>query len=272
MPLTDVSATATDAPVVGRCHELLVRAVGAGARYVHLEPTEDNLLVRYRIGRALTTADTISADGADALRRRYKQMAHIEPSIEDQPQEGSFRLRVDGRRYDVTLSTHPTILGEKIVMQLAAHARARRRGPAPPVLDLQTRHTQETPDMPTPTFGSRSTLESPVDLLPTVYGDQELLQAIIDLFFEDVPRLLGLIRDGVAARDAAATSRAAQMLRGSASVFGASTVVALTRQLEARVRKGPVSAAAETVSALERALDLLQLELNTRRQGRQRPA
>jgi type IV pilus assembly protein PilB len=109
---------AGDSPVIDLCNHIVARAVEAGASDVHIEPTKQGLVVRYRLGGILETAMTLPAEGATAIRNRYKVMAKIDVSVKHRPQDGAFRLLVNGRAIDVRLSTLPTINGEKFVMRV----------------------------------------------------------------------------------------------------------------------------------------------------------
>ena len=108
----------TNSPVIDLCNHIIARAVEAGASDVHIEPTKQGLIVRYRLGGILEPAMTLPAEGAMAIRNRYKVMAKIDISVKHRPQDGAFRLLVNGRGIDVRLSTLPTINGEKFVMRV----------------------------------------------------------------------------------------------------------------------------------------------------------
>ena len=108
----------TESAVIDLCNHIIARAVEAGASDVHIEPTKQGLVVRYRLGGILETAMTLPAEGATAIRNRYKVMAKIDMSVKHRPQDGAFRLLVNGRAVDVRLSTLPTINGEKFVMRV----------------------------------------------------------------------------------------------------------------------------------------------------------
>jgi type II secretory ATPase GspE/PulE/Tfp pilus assembly ATPase PilB-like protein/ActR/RegA family two-component response regulator len=105
-------------PVIDLCNQIVARAVDAGASDVHIEPTKQGLMVRYRLGGILEPTVTVPPESANAVRNRYKVMARVDISVKQRPQEGAFRLSVNGRPIDVRLSTLPTINGEKLVMRV----------------------------------------------------------------------------------------------------------------------------------------------------------
>jgi type II secretory ATPase GspE/PulE/Tfp pilus assembly ATPase PilB-like protein/ActR/RegA family two-component response regulator len=112
------AAVRTDSPVIDLCNHIIARAVEARASDVHIEPTKDGLVVRYRLGGILEPAITLPVEAAMTIRNRYKVMARVDITVRHRPQDGAFRLLVNGRPIDVRLSTLPTINGEKLVMRV----------------------------------------------------------------------------------------------------------------------------------------------------------
>ncbi|HEY0285211.1 MAG TPA: GspE/PulE family protein, partial [Vicinamibacterales bacterium] len=112
------SSSVTTSPVIDLCNHIVARAVEAGASDIHIEPAKQSMIVRYRLGGILEPAMTLPGESAMAIRNRYKVMASVDISVKHRPQDGAFRLRVNGRPIDVRLSTLPTIHGEKIVMRV----------------------------------------------------------------------------------------------------------------------------------------------------------
>jgi type IV pilus assembly protein PilB len=114
----DNGSRRTDSPIIDLCNHVIARAVEGQASDVHIEPTKQGLVVRYRLGGILEPALTIPAEAAMSVRNRFKVMAKIDISVRHRPQDGAFRLLVNGRAVDVRLSTLPTINGEKLVMRV----------------------------------------------------------------------------------------------------------------------------------------------------------
>jgi type IV pilus assembly protein PilB len=112
------AASRTSSPIIDLCNHIIARAVEAKASDVHIEPTRDGLVVRYRLGGILEPAFTLPVEASMNIRNRYKVMARIDITVQHRPQDGAFRLMVDGRSVDVRLSTLPTINGEKVVMRV----------------------------------------------------------------------------------------------------------------------------------------------------------
>jgi HPt (histidine-containing phosphotransfer) domain-containing protein len=98
-------------------------------------------------------------------------------------------------------------------------------------------------------------------LLERVEGDVELLSEIVGLFLEESPSLLAGVAEAVAAGNAAGLKRAAHTLKGAASNFGATEVVAVALELEAIGRSGNLAAARAACDRLEGALAALTTAL-----------
>ena len=111
-------ALETDSPIIDLCNHIIARAVEAGASDVHLEPAGSGLGVRYRLCGILEQMFTLPAEATTPVRNRFKVMAAADIAIRNRPQDGAFRLRINGRAIDVRFSTLPTINGEKMVMRV----------------------------------------------------------------------------------------------------------------------------------------------------------
>jgi type IV pilus assembly protein PilB len=107
-----------ESTVVDLCHQVIGRAVEVGASDVHVECSGQGTSVRYRICGVLEPVLTLPAAVSQPIRNRFKIMARADIAVRHRPQDGAFRLTVNGRPVDVRLSTLPTIDGEKIVMRV----------------------------------------------------------------------------------------------------------------------------------------------------------
>jgi PAS domain S-box-containing protein len=100
-------------------------------------------------------------------------------------------------------------------------------------------------------------------VLARVDGDLELLQYIVELFLEELPKLMGEIRDAVARHDSEALERAAHTLKGSVGNFHANAVVGAAQHLETIAREGDLSGAREALAVLEHETERLKPALIT---------
>jgi type II secretory ATPase GspE/PulE/Tfp pilus assembly ATPase PilB-like protein/ActR/RegA family two-component response regulator len=112
------SDTSSGSPVIDFCNQLIGRAVDVGASDVHIDFTTTGASVRYRICGALEPVMTLPASASNPVRNRLKIMARADIAVRFRPQDGAFRLSVNGRPIDVRLSSLPTIDGEKLVLRV----------------------------------------------------------------------------------------------------------------------------------------------------------
>ncbi|NKI92755.1 GspE/PulE family protein [Rhizobacter sp. SG703] len=115
------------APVVRLLQSVFEDAMMIGASDVHLEPQENELLIRSRIDGVLQTQTQADKRIAGALTQRLKLMANLDISEKRLPQDGRFTLRLRGRTVDVRLSTLPSQYGESVVMRLLGQGSEVRR-------------------------------------------------------------------------------------------------------------------------------------------------
>jgi type IV pilus assembly protein PilB len=119
--LADPASLAKDLrlpPIVKLVNLILSDAAKAGASDVHIEPHEAQLQVRQRVDGLLYDVLTIPHHLQDATLSRFKIMSGLDIAERRKPQDGRSRLRFEGRRIDLRVSTMPTQFGEKIVIRL----------------------------------------------------------------------------------------------------------------------------------------------------------
>jgi len=122
--LSALDAVADEAPVVKLVNMLITRASADRASDIHIEPTERDLRVRFRIDGVLHEIMRTPRSITNAVVSRLKIMADIDIAERRRPQDGRISLRVSGRQLDLRVSTLPTIYGEKVVMRLLDTATA----------------------------------------------------------------------------------------------------------------------------------------------------
>ena len=114
----DLLASTDDAPVIRMINALLTQALREGASDIHIEPFEQNSVVRFRIDGSLR--DVVKPKKAihASLISRIKIMAQLDIAEKRLPQDGRITLRVGGKPVDVRVSTLPTGHGERAVLRL----------------------------------------------------------------------------------------------------------------------------------------------------------
>jgi type IV pilus assembly protein PilB len=105
-------------PIVKLVNLILSDAARAGASDIHIEPHETHVQIRQRVDGLLHDVLIIPHHLQDAAISRVKIMSGMDISDRRKPQDGRSRLRFEGRRIDLRVSTMPTQFGEKIVIRL----------------------------------------------------------------------------------------------------------------------------------------------------------
>ncbi len=115
---SDLKKIAEDLPVVRIVDTLLRHAVIQGASDVHIEPAEDEVIVRYRIDGILSDAMKLPKHAAGTLVARIKVLSNLKLDQKRLPQDGRFKMEMDGQKVAFRVSALPVFYGEKIVMRL----------------------------------------------------------------------------------------------------------------------------------------------------------
>ncbi len=97
---------------------LLQAAAREGASDVHCEPKETGLLVRFRVDGVMREHRHIPVVQRDALIARAKIVGGMDITERRLPQDGRAKLEEGNRRFNLRLSTVPTVHGESLVIRL----------------------------------------------------------------------------------------------------------------------------------------------------------
>ncbi len=108
----------TTSAVIDLCNHIVGRAVDMGASDIHFDCGLAGTTVRYRICGVLEQVLSLPAEASQPIRNRFKILSRTDIAIRNRPQDGAFRIKVNGRPIDVRLSTLPTIDGEKMVLRV----------------------------------------------------------------------------------------------------------------------------------------------------------
>lgn len=112
-------ALANASPVVSLVDRILVEALQSGASDIHIEPQENNLMVRVRLDGVLQKLlDDLPWSLTPAVTSRLKIMADLDIAERRMPQDGRIRRNFRGRKMDFRVSTLPSRHGEKVVLRL----------------------------------------------------------------------------------------------------------------------------------------------------------
>lgn len=116
---SDVASKSSAAPTVKLVNSILERSLAEGASDIHIEPRENDMVVRIRIDGRLNQMLTIPKGLQDAVISRFKIMSEMNITEHRIPQDGRAQMTSsDGSVVDLRLSSLPTIYGEKIVIRI----------------------------------------------------------------------------------------------------------------------------------------------------------
>jgi len=114
----DLKKMAEDLPVVRIVDTLLRHAIIQGASDIHIEPMENELLIRYRIDGILHDTMTLPKHAAPTIAARIKVLSNLKLDQKRLPQDGRFKMEMDDQKVSFRVSVLPIYYGEKIVMRL----------------------------------------------------------------------------------------------------------------------------------------------------------
>ncbi|MCU1656918.1 MAG: type secretion system protein (GspE) [Pseudonocardiales bacterium] len=116
--VSNLAAVGDDAPIVRYVNSLIEQAIQNRASDLHLEPTEFDMRVRYRIDGVLHEVDRVPQGVQSALISRLKIMSNVDITERRVPQNGRITVRLDNHTVDLRTATLPTVWGEKVVLRV----------------------------------------------------------------------------------------------------------------------------------------------------------
>lgn len=126
------NAPAETAPIIDLVDLVIKSALKSRASDIHIEPTENNVIVRHRLDGLLKEVMDLPKWVHEGLVARIKIMGGMDIAEKRLPQDGRVRAQDEnGAEVDFRASTLRTIFGEKIVMRVLDH----RKG-VPPLEEL----------------------------------------------------------------------------------------------------------------------------------------
>lgn len=111
-------------PIVRLANWLIARAVELRASDIHIEPQDKGVGVRVRVDGLLQDLERLPKWTQGALISRIKILATLDIAEKRLPQDGRFRVEIEGRRIDLRISTLPCAHGEKVVIRIVDQERS----------------------------------------------------------------------------------------------------------------------------------------------------
>lgn len=113
-----ISETIRKAPVAKIVTLIVEEAVSAGASDIHIEPSEKDSRVRFRVDGILRVYLTLPGHLHAPIVARLKVLANLKIDETRTPQDGRIRLEVFGEEINLRFSSLPMMGNEKIVMRI----------------------------------------------------------------------------------------------------------------------------------------------------------
>ncbi|MFA4995951.1 MAG: ATPase, T2SS/T4P/T4SS family [Patescibacteria group bacterium] len=113
-----IESISDNAPASRIVTSLLRRAIRDKASDIHIEPSEKEVEVRFRLDGVLKKKISMPLDIEPAVVSRIKILSNLKIDEQRLPQDGRFTINFENRKIDFRVSTMPVANGEKIVMRV----------------------------------------------------------------------------------------------------------------------------------------------------------
>lgn len=120
---TKGATLASELPVITMLDTILEHAAASRASDIHIEPTSENVVVRYRVDGILHDIVQLPSIIESALVARIKIMSSLQIDEHRVPQDGRFKFKYEEEEIAVRVSVMPTLHGEKAALRLLASSR-----------------------------------------------------------------------------------------------------------------------------------------------------
>lgn len=114
----DKQDVSENSPIAQTVNLLLEYAIRSNASDIHIEPREEYVQIRYRIDGILKEVNRLPRNVHAALISRIKILSNLKIDERRVPQDGRFKINVNGKQYALRVSTLPITDGEKVVMRI----------------------------------------------------------------------------------------------------------------------------------------------------------
>jgi type II secretory ATPase GspE/PulE/Tfp pilus assembly ATPase PilB-like protein len=114
----DLSVLGEAGRVVRLINSTIKDAIDSTASDIHFEPSEGEIVVRFRVDGILHDCLTVPASMKNEITSRLKILAKLDITERRKAQDGHIDLKYKGNDYDLRVSVVPTIDGEKTVLRI----------------------------------------------------------------------------------------------------------------------------------------------------------
>ncbi len=106
------------APIVKLINSIIEQAMRSRASDIHIEPSHNDIRVRFRIDGDLKEIMVLPKSNLSAITTRIKIIGRMDIAEKRIPQDGRVEMRFNDNEIDLRISTLPTVYGEKIVIRI----------------------------------------------------------------------------------------------------------------------------------------------------------
>jgi type IV pilus assembly protein PilB len=117
LELGSVLEESAKAPIVKIVDLAITEALKKRASDIHIEPSERDLRIRYRIDGHLFDVFRLPKKNQNAILARIKIISGLDITEARLPQDGRFKVRLRDREIDFRVSALPTTFGQKFVLR-----------------------------------------------------------------------------------------------------------------------------------------------------------
>jgi type IV pilus assembly protein PilB len=114
----ELKKAAEELPVIKIVDTIIKHAILERASDIHIEPMENEVLIRYRIDGILREVMHLPKEITSGIVARIKVLSNLKLDEHRLPQDGRFKIESEDYRYSIRVSILPVFNGEKIVMRL----------------------------------------------------------------------------------------------------------------------------------------------------------
>jgi general secretion pathway protein E len=119
LSLSIAQISAAESPIVRLVDSTIHDALKSEASDIHLETQRTGLVIKYRIDGVLGVVKRVEGlDTAHQVLSRVKVIAELDIAERRVPQDGRFKVAVDGREIDLRVSIMPNLFGEDAVLRI----------------------------------------------------------------------------------------------------------------------------------------------------------
>lgn len=116
--LEEVFTESKQRPVIAFVNKIIIEAVRRQSSDVHIERTENACRIRFRIDGELYDLYSVEKEAHNSIVLRIKVISNLDITEKSMPQDGSFKLKIEGEFVDFRVSIFPSIYGQNVVIRV----------------------------------------------------------------------------------------------------------------------------------------------------------